>query len=350
MLLPVPTWIWSHSSVKNRTLSSHSSQASPLRARWPRPKTSNGWSSLEIYRQQIPKYQRWWKNKSVTKTISQKASSYSLVHFSLPKKERPLPLWKFDVACYNQHTRELISTQNMWHGYLWLSLCALYLHACQVRVTAGNSGLCCCTCVMYFECQLTPLCVDSAWALWASFSFRFVVFHSVFLNTHWSGVLTVLFVVTERCEVTAFTCPGWSPALAGWSEGEGGRWGSLTTPWPHCPGCKTWCRRLLPQGLPLPELNISSTCSVWTGSLLQNSQTILNLFPNFTAKWLLMADTKCKHHVHNLKESNSCHLWQMTHWSEPGQEGFWVKQLVSKELGVLCPVNHYGLIRVKLNN
>ena len=26
-------------------------------------------------------------------------------------------------------------------------------------VTVGNSGLCCCTCVKYFECQLTPLCV-----------------------------------------------------------------------------------------------------------------------------------------------------------------------------------------------
>ena len=35
--------------------------------------------------------------------------------------------------------------------YLWWSLCALYLHACQVRVTVGDSGLCCCTCVAYFE-------------------------------------------------------------------------------------------------------------------------------------------------------------------------------------------------------
>ena len=36
--------------------------------------------------------------------------------------------------------------------YLWWSLCTLYLHACQVRVTVGNSGLCCCTCVnAYFE-------------------------------------------------------------------------------------------------------------------------------------------------------------------------------------------------------
>ena len=31
--------------------------------------------------------------------------------------------------------------------YLWWSLCTLYLHACQVRFTVGDSGLCCCTCV-----------------------------------------------------------------------------------------------------------------------------------------------------------------------------------------------------------
>ena len=35
--------------------------------------------------------------------------------------------------------------------YLSRRLCTLHLHACQVRVTISNSGLCCCTCVMYFE-------------------------------------------------------------------------------------------------------------------------------------------------------------------------------------------------------
>ena len=34
-------------------------------------------------------------------------------------------------------------------------------HACQVRVTVGDSGpCCCCICVMHFERRLTPLCVD----------------------------------------------------------------------------------------------------------------------------------------------------------------------------------------------
>ena len=35
--------------------------------------------------------------------------------------------------------------------YLWWGLCTLYLHACHVRVTVGDSGLCCCSCVTYFE-------------------------------------------------------------------------------------------------------------------------------------------------------------------------------------------------------
>ena len=36
--------------------------------------------------------------------------------------------------------------------YLWWGLCTLYLHACQVRVTVGDSGLHCCTCVTTLEC------------------------------------------------------------------------------------------------------------------------------------------------------------------------------------------------------
>ena len=40
--------------------------------------------------------------------------------------------------------------------YLWWSLCPLYLLACQVRVTAGNSGLCC-VCVTSFERYLLYL-------------------------------------------------------------------------------------------------------------------------------------------------------------------------------------------------
>ena len=36
----------------------------------------------------------------------------------------------------------------------------MYLVFTRMRVTVGDSGLCCCTCVTYFERQLTPLCAD----------------------------------------------------------------------------------------------------------------------------------------------------------------------------------------------
>ena len=39
-------------------------------------------------------------------------------------------------------------------------------------VFTRNSGLCCCACVTSFGRFLTPLCVHSARALWASFCFR----------------------------------------------------------------------------------------------------------------------------------------------------------------------------------
>ena len=35
--------------------------------------------------------------------------------------------------------------------YLWWSLCTLHLHACQVRVTVSDSGLCCCVRLTSFE-------------------------------------------------------------------------------------------------------------------------------------------------------------------------------------------------------
>ena len=46
--------------------------------------------------------------------------------------------------------------------YLWWSLYTLYLHACQVRVTLGDSGLCCCACATSVEPKLTPLCLGFA--------------------------------------------------------------------------------------------------------------------------------------------------------------------------------------------
>ena len=44
--------------------------------------------------------------------------------------------------------------------YVWWSMCTFCLRACQVRVTIGDSDLCC-VCVTSFESYLTPLFVDS---------------------------------------------------------------------------------------------------------------------------------------------------------------------------------------------
>ena len=49
----------------------------------------------------------------------------------------------------------------------------MYL-ACEVRVTVSDSGLCCIS-VMSFKHKLTPLSVDSAWALWTLLSFGLFV-------------------------------------------------------------------------------------------------------------------------------------------------------------------------------
>ena len=85
------------------------------------------------------------------------------------EKAASVCLTTFTDICTTKHCLVIILTnaaalkQNcvVWsmflRMYLWQSLCTLYLHACQVRVTVGDSGLCCCICVMYIERQLTPL-------------------------------------------------------------------------------------------------------------------------------------------------------------------------------------------------
>ena len=58
------------------------------------------------------------------------------------------------VFCYNSQQGGLnvdVAVNKKMRMYTWWSLCTLYLHACQVRLTVCNSGLCYCTCVTYFE-------------------------------------------------------------------------------------------------------------------------------------------------------------------------------------------------------
>ena len=63
-------------------------------------------------------------------------------------------------SAYQPNTLPLGQTVSPLRMYLWWSLRTLYLLACQVRVTVGDSGLCCCTCVTSFERLLISLCVD----------------------------------------------------------------------------------------------------------------------------------------------------------------------------------------------
>ena len=76
--------------------------------------------------------------------------------------------------------------------YLWWSLYTLYLLACQMRVTIGDSGLCCSVCVSSSEHYLTPLFVDTISTL-TSNNFQLVLFATV--------VLTILFAQFNRIDV-----------------------------------------------------------------------------------------------------------------------------------------------------
>ena len=50
-----------------------------------------------------------------------------------------------------------VQIQRYLRIHLWWSLCTLYLPACQVRVTVGDSGLCCCDCYDVFWVLINSL-------------------------------------------------------------------------------------------------------------------------------------------------------------------------------------------------
>ena len=72
---------------------------------------------------------------------------------TLEKKILPPFQQGFEPATFQSRVR----CSNHWAipapswGCTWWGLCTLYLHACQVKCTVGDSDLCCCTCVTYFE-------------------------------------------------------------------------------------------------------------------------------------------------------------------------------------------------------
>ena len=67
-------------------------------------------------------------------------------------------------------TRGTSSNEELLRMYLWWSLCTLYLHACQVRVTIGDSGHCVCfelPCLLIFNKAKFTESVCYIW-LWKS--------------------------------------------------------------------------------------------------------------------------------------------------------------------------------------
>ena len=76
-------------------------------------------------------------------------------HFALntQKTNKQTTCHKFETEWGPEHSCAI--------NTLWWSLSTLYLQACQVRVTVDDSGLCYCTCVMYFEHNVVPNSSDN---------------------------------------------------------------------------------------------------------------------------------------------------------------------------------------------
>ena len=87
----------------------------------------------------------------------------------------------------------------MQRMYLCWSLCTLYLHACQVRVTVGDSGLCCCNCVTSFGRWLIP-----PFFLFLFFFFFFSFFFHLLLY-----ILSQIVHLGARNNKTIIAIPNW---------------------------------------------------------------------------------------------------------------------------------------------
>ena len=123
-----------------------------------------------------------------------------------------------------------------------------------MRVTVGDSGLCCCTCVTYFERKLTPLCVDFARPLWASFCFRSVRIHPeanlcmclfvcLYVEPVWRSEdyvrsrknnLVLSYVCAHLCRRVCLKCRVYNYATWG-HQSSGGVWKSRWPSWAFRP-------------------------------------------------------------------------------------------------------------------
>ena len=87
-----------------------------------------------------------WQKESIRPTV--------ILHFNAFLQGSTFSQWIFPSSLYSLQDwswKQSSTAGNILRMYLWWSSCPLYLHACQVRLTIGDSGLCCCTCVMYFK-------------------------------------------------------------------------------------------------------------------------------------------------------------------------------------------------------
>ena len=79
-------------------------------------------------------------NVSVGSDGQSHKTAVSTNHSLFEEKEEP--------KRYRTEVLPLMSLTPSSRMYLWWSLCTLYFHACQAaKVTVGDSGPCCCTCV-----------------------------------------------------------------------------------------------------------------------------------------------------------------------------------------------------------
>ena len=110
--------------------------------------------------------------------------------------------------CYRRRLRSLLLCLKM---YLWRSLCTMYL-----KCTSGGVNVpCIYTHAMWelpkatqgFVLCLTPLCVDSARALWASFCFRFVTLSTPTVRSR--------SLITSKYKVSLYYPPPPPPLFSG---------------------------------------------------------------------------------------------------------------------------------------
>ena len=86
--------------------------------------------------------QVWFKNQQ------NKGANQCLKDVAQTQQQRP----ELPMVTFTWHARKYREHIRYYRMYLWWSLRTLHLPACQVRVTIGNSGLCCRVCVTSFEC------------------------------------------------------------------------------------------------------------------------------------------------------------------------------------------------------